>query len=35
MIEGIVRMMDSSDDITEPIKLGNYNEISIIRLAKK
>jgi len=35
MIEGIIRMMDSSDDITGPINLGNDNEISILSLAEK
>lgn len=34
MIEGILRMMDTPDDITGPINLGNPLEIRIIDLAR-
>ena len=33
MIEGFVRMMDSEDDITGPINLGNPHEIAVRELA--
>ncbi|MGQ9508871.1 MAG: UDP-glucuronic acid decarboxylase family protein [Thermodesulfobacteriota bacterium] len=35
MIEGLIRLMDSPDDITGPINLGNPEEISILNLAQK
>jgi UDP-glucuronate decarboxylase len=35
MVDGIIRMMDSPDDITGPINLGNPVEISILNLAQK
>jgi len=35
MVEGIVRMMNSSDDFTGPVNLGNPEEYRIIDLAKK
>lgn len=35
MIEGIIKMMGTTDDITGPINLGNPEEISIKELAKK
>ncbi|MEL0056140.1 MAG: UDP-glucuronic acid decarboxylase family protein [Methylophilaceae bacterium] len=33
LIEGLVKLMNSSDDITGPINLGNPNEFSMIELA--
>ena len=35
MIDAIILFMDSNDDITGPINLGNPNEISIKELAEK
>jgi len=35
LTEGLVKMMDSSDDFTGPINLGNPDEFSILELAKK
>jgi UDP-glucuronate decarboxylase len=35
MVEGIIRMMDSPDEVTGPINLGNSEEISVIDIAKK
>ncbi len=35
MIEGLIRLMDSPDEITGPINLGNPEEISILELAEK
>lgn len=35
MIEGLVRLMNSPDDFTGPINLGNPDEISILELARK
>lgn len=35
LIEGFVRLMDSSDEITGPINLGNPNEFTIRQLAEK
>jgi len=35
MIEGLIRLMDSPDEITGPINLGNPEEISILELAQK
>ena len=35
MIEGIIRMMDASDDFTGPVNLGNPYEFTILDLAKK
>jgi UDP-glucuronate decarboxylase len=35
MTDGILRMMDSPDDITGPVNLGNPTEISILNLAQK
>jgi UDP-glucuronate decarboxylase len=34
MIEGFMRLMESEDDISGPINLGNPNEISILTLAE-
>jgi len=35
LIEGILRLMDTGDDITGPINLGNPNEFTIRELAEK
>ena len=35
MIEGIIRMMDASDDFIGPVNLGNPHEFTILNLAKK
>jgi UDP-glucuronate decarboxylase len=35
MIEGLLRLMNTSDDITGPVNLGNPSEISIRELAEK
>ena len=35
LIEGIIKMMNSSDDLIGPINLGNPNEISIFQLAQE
>ncbi len=35
MIEGLLRLMNTSDDITGPVNLGNPSEISILELAEK
>jgi UDP-glucuronate decarboxylase len=35
MIEGMVRLMNTTDDITGPVNLGNPSEISILELAEK
>lgn len=35
MIEGLIRMMNSPDDLTGPINLGNPEEVSILELAKR
>ena len=35
MIEGMVRLMDSSDSFTGPVNIGNPTELSILGLAKK
>ena len=35
LIEGMVRMMNTEDDFTGPINLGNPNEFSILELAEK
>ncbi len=35
MIEGIIRMMDASDDFIGPVNLGNPHEFIILDLAKK
>ncbi|HAR66587.1 MAG TPA: NAD-dependent dehydratase [Lentisphaeria bacterium] len=34
LIEGFVRMMNSADDVTGPVNLGNPNEISVRQLAE-
>ena len=35
MIEGLVRMMDSGEDVTGPINLGNPHEITVRELAER
>lgn len=35
LIEGMIRMMDTPDDFTGPVNIGNPNEFSILELAKK
>jgi UDP-glucuronate decarboxylase len=35
MIEGIIRMMQTPDDFTGPVNLGNPQEYSILELAEK
>lgn len=35
LIEGLIRMMDSPDDFSGPVNLGNPNEFSVLELAKK
>jgi len=35
LIEGIIRLMNSSDEFTGPVNLGNPNEITIQNLAEK
>ncbi len=35
MVEGLIRLMNSPDDFTGPVNLGNPYEISILELARK
>ena len=35
LIEGLIRLMDSSDEFTGPVNLGNPNEFTIKQLAEK
>ncbi len=35
LLEGVIRMMNTPDDITGPINLGNPKEFTILELAKK
>ncbi len=35
LLEGMVRMMNTGDDVTGPINLGNPNEFTILELAEK
>ena len=35
LIEGLVRLMDSDDDVTGPVNLGRPGEFTILELAKK
>jgi UDP-glucuronate decarboxylase len=35
LIEGLVRLMDTSDDFTGPVNLGNPTELSILEIAKR
>jgi len=34
MIEGLIKLMNSPDDVTGPVNLGNQSEFSILELAK-
>jgi UDP-glucuronate decarboxylase len=35
LVDGLTRLMDSGDDVTGPINLGNPNEFTIRQLAEK
>ena len=35
LVEGMIRMMNTSDDFIGPINLGNPNEFSMLQLAEK
>ena len=35
MIDGLIKLMNSSNDFTGPVNLGNPEEINILTLAKK
>lgn len=35
LIEGMIRMMETEDDFTGPVNLGNPHEFSILELAEK
>lgn len=35
MIDGMIRLMNTSDNFTGPVNLGNPSEISILELAEK
>ena len=35
MIDGLIRMMNASDDFTGPVNLGNPDEFTVLELAKK
>ena len=35
LIEGMIRMMNTADDFTGPVNLGNPNEFTILELATK
>ena len=35
LIEGMVRMMDTADDFTGPVNIGNPGEFTILELAEK
>lgn len=35
LVEGMVRMMDTEDDFTGPVNLGNPHEFSVLELAEK
>ena len=35
MIDGLIRMMNGSDDFTGPVNLGNPDEFTVLELAKK
>jgi UDP-glucuronate decarboxylase len=35
LVDGLVRLMDSGDDLTGPVNLGNPNEFTIRQLAEK
>ncbi|MHC4625142.1 MAG: NAD-dependent epimerase/dehydratase family protein, partial [Planctomycetota bacterium] len=35
LVDGLIRLMESNDDVTGPINLGNPQEFSILELAEK
>lgn len=35
LVDGLIRLMDSADDVTGPVNLGNAKEYTIFELAKK
>ncbi len=35
LVEGMIRMMDSRDEFTGPVNIGNPNEFTILELAEK
>lgn len=35
LIEGMIRMMDTEDEFTGPVNIGNPNEVTILELAQK
>jgi UDP-glucuronate decarboxylase len=35
LVDGLIRLMDSDDEITGPINLGNPNEFTVLELAEK
>jgi UDP-glucuronate decarboxylase len=35
LVDGLIRLMDSPDDFTGPVNLGNPNELTILALAEK
>jgi len=35
LVDGLIRLMDSPDDFTGPVNLGNPSEVSILELAEK
>ncbi|MHC1706418.1 MAG: UDP-glucuronic acid decarboxylase family protein [Bacteroidales bacterium] len=35
LVEGLIRMMDTRDDFTGPVNIGNPNEFTILELAEK
>jgi UDP-glucuronate decarboxylase len=35
LVEGLIRLMNTSDDVTGPINIGNTNEFTILELAEK
>ena len=35
LVDGLIKLMDSSDDFTGPVNLGNPNEITILDMAEK
>ena len=35
LVDGLIRLMDSPDDFTGPVNLGNSDEVSILELAEK
>ncbi len=35
LIDGFIKLMDSSDDVTGPINIGNPSEFTVLQLAKK